>query len=293
MSMRRVFRGFTLIELLVVIAIIAILAAIIFPVYARAKVAAYRSSDISNMNSIRNALQLYRADQGAYPPALLGYATLYTNGPGTNVVPAEQLRSFLYSKRINSVDVFRPALNRVSASAMTNAVWPTQDPRAVGSAPILDLNGDGVINAADDVANSRQANGPTVTVQRGPAPGKENIDGTTNAWFYSISGYDVSVVKPGGNAQCAAVGAAGCNELRYTLFWTISGLGGGASNDDPRQLGYNEPPDNTVITWDSYFRDYSGGNVQRNKNEIVLFLGGAAKPYDTVDARDRSWRMLP
>ncbi len=67
--------GFTLIELLVVIAIIAILAAIAFPVIGRAKDSAYKSSDLNNMNSLRSALQIYRADQGAYPAALLGYVT--------------------------------------------------------------------------------------------------------------------------------------------------------------------------------------------------------------------------
>src|SRR5579862_4833867 len=81
--------AFTLIELLVVIAIIAILAAIIFPVFMRAKEAAYRAGDLSNMNALRNGLQLYRADQEAYPPQLLGYVTLYASGPQMNqVIPA-------------------------------------------------------------------------------------------------------------------------------------------------------------------------------------------------------------
>jgi prepilin-type N-terminal cleavage/methylation domain-containing protein len=42
-------RGFTLIELLVVIAIIAILAAILFPVFARAREAARKATCISNV----------------------------------------------------------------------------------------------------------------------------------------------------------------------------------------------------------------------------------------------------
>ncbi|MFN3963478.1 MAG: prepilin-type N-terminal cleavage/methylation domain-containing protein, partial [Fimbriimonadaceae bacterium] len=55
-------RGFTLIELLVVIAIIAILAAILFPVFARAKEAAKKTSDLSNIKQIGLALQIYAAD---------------------------------------------------------------------------------------------------------------------------------------------------------------------------------------------------------------------------------------
>lgn len=55
-------RAFTLIELLVVIAIIAILAAILFPVFARAKEAAKKTQDLSNMKQIGTALNIYAQD---------------------------------------------------------------------------------------------------------------------------------------------------------------------------------------------------------------------------------------
>lgn len=52
-------RGFTLIELLVVIAIIAILAAILFPVFAQAKTAARKTQDISNMKQMALGALMY------------------------------------------------------------------------------------------------------------------------------------------------------------------------------------------------------------------------------------------
>lgn len=55
-------RGFTLIELLVVIAIIAILAAILFPVFARAREAARKTACLSNTKQIGTALMMYGQD---------------------------------------------------------------------------------------------------------------------------------------------------------------------------------------------------------------------------------------
>ncbi len=55
-------RAFTLIELLVVIAIIAILAAILFPVFAQAKLAAKKTGDLSNMKQIGLATKMYLTD---------------------------------------------------------------------------------------------------------------------------------------------------------------------------------------------------------------------------------------
>src|SRR5580658_7793798 len=55
-------KAFTLIELLVVIAIIAILAAILFPVFAQAKLAAKRTSDLSNNKQITLGVLMYEND---------------------------------------------------------------------------------------------------------------------------------------------------------------------------------------------------------------------------------------
>ncbi len=55
-------RGFTLIELLVVIAIIGILAAMVFPVFARARESARKAVCLSNVKNIALAIQMYLAD---------------------------------------------------------------------------------------------------------------------------------------------------------------------------------------------------------------------------------------
>lgn len=74
-------KGFTLIELLVVIAIIAILAAILFPVFAQAKEAAKKTSCGQNMRQMGLALSMYMGDWDDVYPA--GYYYNSPNGPGS------------------------------------------------------------------------------------------------------------------------------------------------------------------------------------------------------------------
>src|SRR5437588_7376558 len=69
--LRRRSGGFTLIELLVVIAIIAILAAILFPVFAQAREKARSASCLSNNKQIALAFGMYKQDYDeTYPPAV-------------------------------------------------------------------------------------------------------------------------------------------------------------------------------------------------------------------------------
>lgn len=61
-------RGFTLIELLVVIALIALLAAILFPIFGRARAAASKAVGISNMRQIGTGTMMYVQDYDEHYP---------------------------------------------------------------------------------------------------------------------------------------------------------------------------------------------------------------------------------
>ncbi len=77
----RKHQGFTLIELLVVIAIIAILAAILFPVFARARAKARQTSCLSNMKQCVLAMLMYTNDNDGYMPGRTQTPTGYLYYP--------------------------------------------------------------------------------------------------------------------------------------------------------------------------------------------------------------------
>jgi prepilin-type N-terminal cleavage/methylation domain-containing protein len=69
-------RAFTLIELLVVIAIIAILAAILFPVFAQAKLSAKAASCLSNLRQLNTSFVMYQTDnEDLFPLGAYGTPT--------------------------------------------------------------------------------------------------------------------------------------------------------------------------------------------------------------------------
>src|ERR1041385_999076 len=86
--------AFTLIELLVVIGIIAILAALLFPLFSRGKESARGASCMSNLHQIGIGLQLYVADNGNRMPAIEEWSTSSdTNSPLINRVLFQHIGS--------------------------------------------------------------------------------------------------------------------------------------------------------------------------------------------------------
>ena len=78
-------KAFTLIELLVVIAIIAILAAILFPVFAQAKLAAKKTTDLSNLKQLSLSLNMYSTDFDDIDPI-----TTPVTGPSFYTMPIDR-----------------------------------------------------------------------------------------------------------------------------------------------------------------------------------------------------------
>src|SRR2546421_7276938 len=93
--------GFTLIELLVVIAIIAVLTAILFPVFAAARAMARRTVCISNLRQLGMALQMYKQDNDEFPRLLSDIESPYVKEPRIFVCPSDPLRGqFVGNNRV-------------------------------------------------------------------------------------------------------------------------------------------------------------------------------------------------
>jgi len=94
---KRVKKGFTLLELLVVILILGLLAAFVVPNIVGAGDKAKRDLVCSQMNSIANALDMFKMDNGVYPDTEEGLKALVSN-PDSDKYPTYSSKP--YMKRV-------------------------------------------------------------------------------------------------------------------------------------------------------------------------------------------------
>ena len=114
-------RGFTLIELLVVIAIIAILAAILFPVFARARENARRASCQSNLKQMGLGIMQYAQDYDESLP----YADMEYGGSATNKFCNNYLMwADVVQPYMKSIQIFRCPSNSSANAPVTDGTAP-------------------------------------------------------------------------------------------------------------------------------------------------------------------------
>ena len=181
-------KGFTLIELLVVIAIIAILAAILFPVFARARENARRASCMSNLKQMGLALMQYTQDYDELLPLNSYTGTNPPNGDdwgyGGSIFWMQMLYPYHKSKQV----FFCPSS---SGSAATTPLWGHYGANA------LILRG-----AAEGPLALSSLDSPALTyVTMDAGTYAFNPWDSTNAWFV-----------PGGRSYLPGLGEAGVSD---------------------------------------------------------------------------------
>jgi prepilin-type N-terminal cleavage/methylation domain-containing protein/prepilin-type processing-associated H-X9-DG protein len=123
--MKLTSKAFTLIELLVVIAIIAILAAILFPVFAQAKIAAKRTADLSNVKQLGTAAQIYLSDTDD----VWVCETAWEDAPGSAWNTSEGRRLFWPGKIFpytKNFGIFHSPLDSAPSSRRSELNWDVQ-----------------------------------------------------------------------------------------------------------------------------------------------------------------------
>ena len=81
--------AFTLVEILVVVGIIAVLVALILPVFAKARAAARQAACISQLRQIGLAMRIYVDDNGGLAPRLSALYRTYVSDPAVFVCPSD------------------------------------------------------------------------------------------------------------------------------------------------------------------------------------------------------------
>ncbi len=148
-------KGFTLIELLVVIAIIAILAAILFPVFARAREKARQTTCSSNQRQIAVSLQMYAQDHESRFPsydsvwkaAAIDPAILKCPTAGSSVTNAYGFNISMSGIALSSIETPSDALLTADSSAADNILKSTSDLAVRHSGQLISSYVDGHVAA--------------------------------------------------------------------------------------------------------------------------------------------------
>jgi prepilin-type N-terminal cleavage/methylation domain-containing protein/prepilin-type processing-associated H-X9-DG protein len=204
-------RGFTLIELLVVIAIIAILAAILFPVFAQARESARAISCLSNMRQIGLGLRMYSQDNDEiFPSNRMGYTTI-----------GDQTADPLYEGGFNWRNAIQPYLkNKGILSCPSN---PAARPGGLGGFPPEDSTKWN--NNAEGYANEKDTTMPIGYAMNSGANNWVPVSNPDPNFFPKRAGLtDASINRP---ANLVAIGESTWRQPEFSPDWMFNETGNG------------------------------------------------------------------
>ncbi len=122
--MRNVQKAFTLIELLVVISLIAILAAIIFPVFSRARDKSNQSVCISNLKQIGIAFRMYQQDNDNQRPHQIDrLVPAYISAPALLICPSDATKNYANLLGITTVSPYLHPISYLELTDQPKKFW--------------------------------------------------------------------------------------------------------------------------------------------------------------------------
>lgn len=273
-------RGFTIIELLTVIAIMAVLMALVFPVASTMKERGNQTACIGNLQSIGQALKLYRLDERSYPLALYGYV-MDRDGNG---LPDDEPTTFLYPHYMRARRDFKCPNNPNRDNESLFSDW-YQGAQPGRSAPLTRVPGKEGNYSLQPVADQK-------------------------IFYYVFDSYDGAVLPPVRVTQnpVPLVLAqppsfeAPMYEQHYRHDWA-SLFGVAQSNPlhpmSTRELLNRNPEDSTYVTTCTYHRKYRTGEngivlpPGEYSTDIVLFLDGHAEKFPSAEVAQKGMGVLP
>lgn len=210
-SIHRSRVGFTLIELLVVIAIIAILTAILLPVFFTVQENSRQSTSMSNMKDIQQKMEQFKLDNHRYPDVLFGYAfPSGSAGAGTSMKNALSVAQAAGTANIYFPGLYPAYIRDYQVFTDQNNIIDENNPNQATS-PISTVNLVAPCDPTTDETLSGGSSSPCTNASGGTVV-------QTTRTFYTMDAYDTSPQVTAGN-QVADPTHPASYVLRYQLFW--------------------------------------------------------------------------
>lgn len=298
MNKRR--NAFTLVEILVVLAIIAILAALLFPAFNRARESAKQTNCASNLQQIGFAVAQYRKDEGRYPDSLLDLLAQDAKYDVTGIAPPPTVAPTL-----------PPTAPGYFKGGQDSLICPDDDtlPPDIGTRSSYGFLSKSTPNAV------LPAPAPSSTVPATTSGSGDLSQSVWNYWGYRSDGYSYaspSLAKAGTPAGSnLLVNFDPANPANPANFYNQQYAPGYVQGSSENLIKYSMSnrfaPPTTIITHCLYHRLPTANGINApgdlyvtstaatpidgtNAKEIILRIDGSAKAVDVSQWLNGSWQ---